>query len=94
MFDFGVNYAGWFNFTLDGSGRRGERIEFWPGEMLKADGSIDQASTGKDIYDAYMVAGHESEYFTPQFMYHGNQYIAVSLQSVWRGCTGEQVPRL
>ncbi|KAI9150700.1 bacterial alpha-L-rhamnosidase-domain-containing protein [Paramyrothecium foliicola] len=78
VFDFGVNFVGWFSFTMDGTGRKGERIEFWPGEMLNDAGVPDQKTTGKDIFDGYTLAGEATETFTLQFMYHGAQYIAVN----------------
>ncbi len=77
VFDFGVNYAGWFTFTMNGTGRAGTRIVFYPAENVTVAGGPDQASSGSPIFDAYTIAGLESESYTPKFMYHGNQYVAV-----------------
>lgn len=78
MFDFGVNYAGWFTFTLNGTGKAGTRIVFYPSENVTDAGAPDQTSSGSPIFDAYIIAGLETESYTPKFMYHGNQYIGVS----------------
>lgn len=78
VFDFGVNYAGWFTFKMNGKGLEGTKITFWPAEILDDNGAPDQKTTGKPIFDSYILAGKESESFTLEFMYHGNQYIGVS----------------
>lgn len=77
VFDFGVNYAGWFSFTMNGTGKAGERIVFYPAEILNSAGAPDQKTTGRPIFDGYTLAGKEEETFTLQFMYHGHQFIGV-----------------
>ena len=78
MYDFGVNFAGWYTFTMNGTGKAGTRIVFYPSENVTGAGAPDQASSGSPIFDAYILAGLESESYTPRFMYHGHQYVAVS----------------
>ncbi|KAH8896774.1 alpha-L-rhamnosidase [Thozetella sp. PMI_491] len=78
VYDFGVNYAGWYTFTMNATGRAGTRIVFYPAENITDAGAPDQASSGSPIFDAYTMAGLEFESFTPKFMYHGSQYIAVN----------------
>lgn len=65
---------------MNGTGRAGTRLEFRPAEILNANGAPDQKTTGSPIFDGYTLAGHESESFTLQFMYHGNQYIGVRMK--------------
>lgn len=64
---------------MNGTGRAGTRITFWPAEILNENGAPDQKTTGKPTFDGYTLAGKESESFSLQFMYHGNQYIGVSI---------------
>lgn len=79
VFDFGVNFAGWFELTATES--RGTRIVMKPGESLNSDGSPAQAqwTTGSPIFDAYTFAGKGPEKYRQKFMYHGLQYLMVNL---------------
>ncbi|KAB8204793.1 bacterial alpha-L-rhamnosidase-domain-containing protein [Aspergillus parasiticus] len=82
VFDFGVNYAGLYTFTMNGTGLAGTRIVFYPAENITAAGVPDQTSSSSPIFDGYTIAGLEVESFTPNFMYHGNQYIGVN--TTWK----------
>ncbi|CZR70017.1 uncharacterized protein PAC_19918 [Phialocephala subalpina] len=79
VFDFGVNFAGWYTFTMDGTGLAGTRIVFYPGEKLTSAGLADQSTTGSPIFDAYTIAGNSFESYRPKFMYHGFRYLHVNV---------------
>ncbi|RYP72462.1 hypothetical protein DL770_007964 [Monosporascus sp. CRB-9-2] len=79
MFNFGVNFAGTFALKINGKGRAGIRIVFYPSEIVHEDGSPDQHTTGGPIFDAYTIKGEASEVYSPKFLYHGMQYIGVNL---------------
>ena len=73
--DFGLNFAGTFTFT--GELAAGQRVEFWPGETLNADGTVSQQSIGNGpVWDSYTAAGGGMSY-TPKFVYHGFRYLEV-----------------
>ena len=76
VFDFGVNFAGKYTFTLSGC-PAGRRIVFWPSERLDSSGLADQSTTGTPIFDGYTCSGSEYEATSPKFMYHGMQYLQV-----------------
>lgn len=63
---------------MNGTGLAGTRILFYPGEQLTSAGLADQSTTGAPIFDAYTIAGHASETYTPKFMYHGFRYVQVN----------------
>jgi alpha-L-rhamnosidase len=76
VFDFGVNFAGWQRLTT--SGPAGTTITMRRGEKLKDDGTVDQASSGNNAYDTFILAGEGEETYTPRFRYHGMRYLQVS----------------
>ncbi|MFI1094110.1 family 78 glycoside hydrolase catalytic domain [Streptomyces sp. NPDC020917] len=75
VFDFGTNVAGWQQLKV--RGQQGTKITMRPAELLKADGTIDYASTGNPIYDCYTLGGSGVETWHPEFLYHGFRYIQV-----------------
>jgi len=82
VFNMGQNFAGMEQLHLDGGKvPAGTVIKLQPSELLKADGTVDLSSTGSatGIYDTYTADGDPNgETFTPQFVYHGFQYIQVT----------------
>ncbi|KAF4858551.1 hypothetical protein CGCSCA2_v007010 [Colletotrichum siamense] len=60
LFDFGVNFAGWYQFSMNGTDKAGTRIVFWPAERLVG-GNPSQTNTGSPVLDGYTLAGNESE---------------------------------
>lgn len=82
VFNMGQNFAGMEQLHLDGGKvPAGTVIKLQPSELLKADGTVDPSSTGSatGIYDTYTASGGPNgETFTPQFVYHGFQYIQVT----------------
>lgn len=81
-FDLGQNFAGMPRLTLPGGVvPRGTVIRMTPGETWSSDGTVSTASAGSatGIFDTYTTSGDPAgETFTPQFMYHGFQYVEVS----------------
>ena len=75
-FDFGVNFAGWFELQIDEPADT--RVVMWPAEILDSNGWADQSTTGSPIYDAYTSNGTVGQY-SPKFMYHGFRYLSVNL---------------
>ncbi len=86
IYDFGVNTAGVCRLKI--KGEKGQKITLRHGEMLTADGELDQRSVGFDrptcqYYkeynqkDVFISDGEERE-FIPRFTYHGFRYVEVS----------------
>ena len=75
--DFGQNFAGFCRLKLKGAA--GSRVELRFGEVLKADGLVDQSNLrGAKATDVYVVRGDEGgEVFQPHFTYHGFRYVEV-----------------
>ena len=67
VFDFGTNHAGWPKLSMKGT--RGTAVTMRPAELLNADGTITQATTGGPIYDRYTFSGNDTEIYSPTFMY-------------------------
>ena len=81
-FDLGQNFAGMPRLHIPGGTvPAGTVIKMTPGESWSGDGSVSTASAGSPtgIFDTYTTSGDAAgETFTPQFMYHGFQYVQVS----------------
>lgn len=77
VFDFGQNFAGWPRLSV--SAPAGTRIDMRFAEVLKPDGSVDQANlrTGQQ-HDIYFASGQGKERWEPRFTYHGFRYVQVS----------------
>jgi alpha-L-rhamnosidase len=83
VYDLGQNFAGVPSVKL--SGPPGAVLKLSPGELLKPDGSVSQASSGGPMWWTYtMRGGPGAETWTPQFAYYGFRY----LQAEWSGGTG------
>jgi hypothetical protein len=78
VFDFGVNFAGWYQLTVNGT--RGTRVVVYPSERLTSAGLADQSTTGSPIFDGFTSNGSIAT-FSPKFMYHGFRYLQVNLTS-------------
>ncbi|MBU6392966.1 MAG: family 78 glycoside hydrolase catalytic domain [Sphingomonadales bacterium] len=75
--DFGQNFAGWPRLSLTAAA--GTRVEMRFAEVLKADGSVDQANLRTAwARDVYIAAGNGREVWEPRFTYHGFRYVEVS----------------
>lgn len=78
VIDFGQNFAGWVRIRV--KGQAGQTITLKYAEMLKADGSIDQANLrGARAVDTYVLKGDPiGETWEPRFTYHGFRYVEIS----------------
>lgn len=52
----------------------GTRITFWPDERP----GLSQETTGGPTFDAYTLSGASLQSYSPQFLYHGFQYLGVN----------------
>ncbi|MBF9149778.1 alpha-L-rhamnosidase [Novosphingobium jiangmenense] len=77
VLDYGQNFAGFPRLTV--TAPAGTRIEMRFAELLKADGTVDQANlrTAK-ARDIYIAAGRGREVYEPRFTYHGYRYVEVT----------------
>ncbi len=76
LYDFGVNAAGWEEFTI--TAPAGTTLTFTPAEMLQNGAAFQNAgTTGVPVFDQFTSNG-TTETWHPQFSYHGFQYIQVS----------------
>lgn len=88
LVDMGKNSAGFVRLRLwNTQGHGGKKIELYPAEVLKPDGSgVDQASCTQScdrlwqcsVKDSYTIAGTGTEEWHPSFCYHGFQYVEVA----------------
>lgn len=83
VYDFGVNMSG--VCTLSINGEKGTKVDLQHGELLKDNGRLEMRNL--DIYykplpglafqtDTYILDGEQGT-FTPNFTYHGFQYVEV-----------------
>jgi len=76
LYNFGVNTAGREQFTI--SAPAGTTITFTPAEILQNGQAYqDSGTTGVPVFDQFTSNG-TTETYSPQFGYHGFQYIQVS----------------
>ncbi|MER6688171.1 family 78 glycoside hydrolase catalytic domain [Streptomyces minutiscleroticus] len=85
VFDFGQNFAGRPQPTLDGKVPAGTTVKLLPAESLNADGTVNQAfimgggSRGTDIFASYTTHGSaEGETWHPELNYFGMQWVKVT----------------
>ncbi|WP_242895402.1 family 78 glycoside hydrolase catalytic domain [Actinomadura litoris] len=71
--DLGVNFAGWPKLRVRGPA--GTTVTMRPGELLAADGTVSQHTTGSPIWDTYTLSGRGTETWHPRFVYHGFRYL-------------------
>ncbi len=74
VIDFGQNFAGTYIFLA--AAPSGIRLDFFFGEVLGEDGSVNQKDFWGKIYDTYIFSDMPAS-FTPKFVYHGFRYIEV-----------------
>jgi alpha-L-rhamnosidase len=78
VFDFGEVTAGWVELRVEGPA--GTAIELTYGERRHDDGTVDVDQDhveGEIQTDRYVLAGEETETWTPRFSYKGFQYVEV-----------------
>lgn len=80
LYDLGVNFAGVPFLRVEGPA--GATLKLTPGELLKPDGSVTQASSGGPMWWSYTLRGDgKRESWSPQFGYYGFRYV----QAEWVG---------
>ena len=83
VYDLGQNFAGVPHIKVHGPA--GAVLKLTPGELLKPDGSVSQASSGGPMWWTYTLAGASGgEDWQPLFDYYGFRY----LQAEWIGPAG------
>jgi hypothetical protein len=75
VYDLGQNFAGWPTIAV--SGPAGSAVKLVGGELLNADGTVSQKSTGKPQWFTYTLKGAELERWHPRFSYWGFRYVQV-----------------
>jgi hypothetical protein len=75
VYDLGQNFAGWPLIAV--SGPAGSTVKLTGGELLNADGSVSQKSTGKPQWFSYTLNGLGIERWHPRFSYWGFRYVQV-----------------
>jgi alpha-L-rhamnosidase len=76
LYNFGVNAAGREQFTI--TAPAGTTLTFTPAEILQSGQAFQNAgTTGVPVFDQFTSNG-TTETWSPQFSYHGFQYIQVS----------------
>ncbi|MEU3788535.1 family 78 glycoside hydrolase catalytic domain [Streptomyces fructofermentans] len=86
VFDFGQNFAGWPQLTLEGKVPAGTTVKMQPAESLNADGTVNQDSImgggggrGTNVFAAYTAHGAtEDETWHPELNYFGMQWVQVT----------------
>ncbi|MEJ5963129.1 family 78 glycoside hydrolase catalytic domain [Pedobacter immunditicola] len=73
IYDLGQNASGIIELKV--SGRKGDTVRVIPGELLKADGTVNQKPTGSPYYFQYILKGSGIETWRPRFTYSGFRYI-------------------
>ena len=80
VYDLGVNFAGVPFVRVEGAA--GATLKLTPGELLKPDGTVSQASSGGPMWWSYTLKGDgKRESWSPQFGYYGFRYV----QAEWVG---------
>lgn len=75
VYDLGQNFAGWPEITV--SGTAGATVKLIPGELLNADGTVSQRSSGEPQWFSYTLRGSGQEQWHPRFSYYGFRYVQV-----------------
>ena len=79
VYDLGQNFAGWPTVTVEGP--PGAVLRLTPGELLKPDGTVSQASSAGPQWWTYTLRGSGKETWQPQFSFYGFRYV----QAEWLG---------
>jgi hypothetical protein len=75
VYDLGQNFAGWPEIAA--SGPAGATVKLIPGELLNADGTVSQRSSGEPQWYSYTLKGGGVEHWHPRFSYYGFRYVQV-----------------
>jgi alpha-L-rhamnosidase len=88
VFDLGQNFAGWPEVKVRGA--KGAVLKMTPGELLNADGTVSQRSSGMPQWFSYALGSARKDgvqEWHPRFSYYGFRYVQVE----WTSGTGEVV---
>ncbi len=76
VYDFGQNCAQIPKITLQGAA--GAVVKLTPGEILNANGTVNQAITHNQVFYTYTLSGGDvPETWSPRFSYFGSRYLQV-----------------
>ncbi|RZK40407.1 MAG: alpha-L-rhamnosidase [Pedobacter sp.] len=75
VYDLGQNASGIIELKV--KGKKGDTVRIMPSELLKADGSVTQSSSGGPFYFTYILKGEGVETWRPRFTYYGFRYLQV-----------------
>jgi alpha-L-rhamnosidase len=75
VYDLTQNFSGAPSITVNGV--EGDTVRITPGELIKEDGSVNQAGTGGPHYYNYILKGGQDEQWSPRFTYYGFRYLQV-----------------
>ncbi|MFB6343763.1 glycoside hydrolase family 78 protein [Saccharicrinis sp. FJH62] len=75
VYDFGQNASG--IVSLEVEGKEGQKVQLWPGEVLKDNGTVSQRGSGSPYYYTYILDGKGTESWQPRFSYYGFRYVQV-----------------
>lgn len=75
VYDLGQNFAGWPDIKVRGA--EGAVVKMIPGELLNADGTVSQRSSGGPQWFSYTLKGSGVEEWHPRFSYYGFRYVQV-----------------
>lgn len=73
VYDLGQNFAGIVRLKVRGPA--GAVLKLTPGELLNADGTVSQASSGRGMWWSYTLRGGAPEEWRPLFSYYGFRYV-------------------
>lgn len=74
-YDLGQNFSGVPSIVV--SGNKFDTLKIYCGELVNADGTVNQKATGSPSYFTYVLKGDKSESWHPQFTYTGFRYMQV-----------------
>jgi len=77
VYDIGQNIAGWPAIVVRGA--KGAVVKMTPGDLLNADGSVSQRSSGSPQWFSYTLKGTGEERWHPRFSYYGFRWVQVEI---------------
>jgi alpha-L-rhamnosidase len=75
VYDFGQNFSGIVRLRLKAT--HGQVVKIIPAELLKADSTVTQRSSGSPVSFGYTAKGEGDEVWQPQFTYYGFRYAEI-----------------
>jgi hypothetical protein len=75
VYDYRQNASGVIKLKI--SGKEGQQVKIFPGELINDDSLVTQKATGAPYYFSYTVKGDKEELWIPRFTYYGFRYVQV-----------------